>query len=564
MCDRYFPAQSSGYRAICAVNAVKHWVSLLVDLEWLCHKAQQIAKETGIPTEHVTVISPHARLRNSLMAWSTTPVRVIHQPSLRNSFVASLAAVWLAGRRVFARRHKPLLNKPRERSVGVTAAWGLASGRFDDFFWWRRTRIPSDRLTYLFDRPDFQPTAERVAEARAMGIGAVALNRCAFGDAAHLLMEERQALPDLLRDGLFAWRLALRSFGLNELDRHMLSQMLRQHLQASELAAQYKALGLVAVFHHQEGQADVAALAIELVGGIRVGYNWSCFDFPDSCALRTHHVFFVWGSHEAQICLDAGSVTQHLLISGCPINEIRPEGRHRQAAQEAAHEIRRRDVRCVLALFDAGTSSSNFYRFFLEWLLDDPTIGFLVKPKTDQWDEVRANGLNGIVQCALDTGRICVLDSDALPRDAALAADFSVGISSLSAVVVSALAGARVLYLDYARLDQGPLKPYATLHSLGPNRCVFYDPESLKDAVQKYVQNPGSNPHLGDASPVIHRFDPFRDGKASQRIGEYVGWYLEGLDSGLGRDRSLEQATSRYAKKWGVEAVVRGLSTAGT
>jgi hypothetical protein len=78
--------------------------------------------------------------------------------------------------------------------------------------------------------------------------------------------------------------------------------------------------------------------------------------------------------------------------------------------------------------------------------------------------------------------------------------------------------------------------------------------------VQKYVQNPGSNPHLGDASPVIHRFDPFRDGKASQRIGEYVGWYLEGLDSGLDRDRSLEQASRRYADRWGSDKVIRGLS----
>jgi hypothetical protein len=148
---------------------------------------------------------------------------------------------------------------------------------------------------------------------------------------------------------------------------------------------------------------------------------------------------------------------------------------------------------------------------------------------------------------------------NASPADAALSCNFAVGIVSSSAAVVSALQGARVLYLDYEQIDQGPLKPYATLHRLGPNRCVFYDPQSLKHAVQQYAENPDANPHLGDVSSVIDQFDPFRDGKASQRIGEYVRWYLERVDRGLCRDEALKQATRNYADKWGEDKVVRGL-----
>ena len=113
--------------------------------------------------------------------------------------------------------------------------------------------------------------------------------------------------------------------------------------------------------------------------------------------------------------------------------------------------------------------------------------------------------------------------------------------------------------IDYGHIDREPLTQYATLHSLGPKRCVFHDHETLRQAVLEYFHDPSSNPHLGDVTPIIDQFDPFRDGKASQRIGEYVQWYLEGQDQGLTRDDSLNKATRKYADKWGADKVVRGL-----
>ena len=97
--------------------------------------------------------------------------------------------------------------------------------------------------------------------------------------------------------------------------------------------------------------------------------------------------------------------------------------------------------------------------------------------------------------------------------------------------------------------------------SLGEKRCVFYDPESLKQAVLEYIDNPATNPCLGDASPVLDEFDPFRDGKASERIGEYISWYLEGLDKNLEKDVALQEATQKYAAKWGTEKVIRNSQT---
>ena len=94
---------------------------------------------------------------------------------------------------------------------------------------------------------------------------------------------------------------------------------------------------------------------------------------------------------------------------------------------------------------------------------------------------------------------------------------------------------------------------------MGANRCVFYDFDSMKRAVWEYIANPKSNPDLGDVPPVLDHFDPFRDGKAGDRISEYISWYLEGLDKDLSRDDSLDLATQKYADKWGADKVIRGL-----
>jgi hypothetical protein len=183
----------------------------------------------------------------------------------------------------------------------------------------------------------------------------------------------------------------------------------------------------------------------------------------------------------------------------------------------------------------------------------------LIKCKAGNWIERAGVNQAGLVDKAIKTSRIYSLDSSASPADAGRVSDFSVGIGNMSSVVVAALKGAKVFYLDYERLDESNQKPYCTLHSLGPKRCVFYNPESLKQAVLEYTDNSETNPYLGDASPILEKLDPFRDGKANMRIGNYINWYLEGIDQGWDRFKALDIATRKYADQWGREYVIKGI-----
>ena len=69
--------------------------------------------------------------------------------------------------------------------MGVHAAWGfkgLNKKRVDDFYWWRQSSIPPEQLIYIFERPGFQPTQDRLADLEKMKIKAVALDPKFSGD----------------------------------------------------------------------------------------------------------------------------------------------------------------------------------------------------------------------------------------------------------------------------------------------------------------------------------------------------------------------------------------------
>tara|TARA_Y100000590_G_scaffold429761_1_gene542648 strand:+ start:364 stop:543 length:180 start_codon:yes stop_codon:yes gene_type:complete len=55
---------------------------------------------------------------------------------------------------------------------------------------------------------------------------------------------------------------------------------------------------------------------------------------------------------------------------------------------------------------------------------------------------------------------------------------------------------------------------------------------------------------------MLADLDPFRDGKAAERIGNYINWMVEGLDSGKDRGRVLDECALRYRQEWGSDKVV--------
>jgi hypothetical protein len=138
------------------------------------------------------------------------------------------------------------------------------------------------------------------------------------------------------------------------------------------------------------------------------------------------------------------------------------------------------------------------------------------------------------------------------PSLAALAADVAVHghVIAGSAGVETALADVPTLFLDGEGWSRSPL------YDLGEDRIVFTDCEKLWEHCKEHWERPGGLSDFGLWGEKIYRFDPFRDGRAAQRMGTYLNWLLEGLRAGLPRRTVMADAAERYAVKWGRNKIV--------
>jgi hypothetical protein len=582
----FFPGLSEYSKNLLAAGVKSAWIYNLAYLIWLQAYAERVAKELNISLDRVAVVSIYATLVNELQSGSPFPkgpVPIISQPfrnfviqnlcwsiykSIKNlywSIRGSLARLFYAKRFVSKLSSKNCLPK-----IAFAAVFGINKDReqlglWDDLKWWEGSGIPSNRLVYCYDRPEFQPTAEKVEFTDSMGIQSFVLDYRFSGDSSRLILDkfvQKPIWPSFL-EVLKVLKWSFRAFFPGTLSQSVIAQSISHLVGAKWLATYYRALNVKGVLHHQLISADWHSLAAELSDGCRFGYARSYLPALSGITIGMQ-AFFCWGANDAKAYKDSGCISKYLLIAGSSIRSSQPQAETRNKYLTMVDRVRISGANYVLALFDSSFDSKEFYSFFLNWLVKDPNLGLIVKSKGGEkaspWFDVQADGLGGLVERALKTGRLQIASARASPADIATIVDFSVGIGTYSAVVMSALEGARVFFVDFERMDQGmAMQSTFLLHTLGPNRCVFYDFGSVKRAVLEFVNNPESAPDLGNASPVLDLIDPFRDGLASQRISEYIKWYMDGRDNGLNRDDALLQATEKYAAKWGEDKVVRGL-----
>lgn len=155
-------------------------------------------------------------------------------------------------------------------------------------------------------------------------------------------------------------------------------------------------------------------------------------------------------------------------------------------------------------------------RALLELVVRDASIGLVTKVQFERNAASRLPGFESLVREATDTGRFVELlkgvhRNTVFPAEAAMAADMTIGHAiGSTASLEAALAGARSLMLNPYMMRDANHAKYAEADILLPSL-----PAAL-DAIGAYRQ--GRRPALGDWTPIIDHFDPFRDGHAAQRL----------------------------------------------
>ncbi|VEN74488.1 conserved hypothetical protein [Candidatus Desulfarcum epimagneticum] len=240
----------------------------------------------------------------------------------------------------------------------------------------------------------------------------------------------------------------------------------------------------------------------------------------------------------------------------------------REQAMEIRESLFENGAEHILAYFDENTvddprwyhghdfARKNYF-FLLERVLRNENIGLVLKPKAPATLRQRLGPVTDLLEETMDTGRCYLFEGGAVqgsypPAAAALAADIAIheNLAAGTAGFESALSGAPTLLMDFEGF------PGSKLYELGVGRVVFKDWESVWDACRDYFFGKNNIEGFGDWSPIINDLDPFRDGRASERIGTYLKWLLDGFKAGLDRDTVMADAAERYCNEWGQDKIV--------
>lgn len=545
------------------VNLRKVIGHLTYDLLLFVEFARYVNCRCGIANARLVILSPMAVLASATSSgWAGPDVSFIYQKSFRYSLALRFAQGIVSVLARLRLGRQPAISQPP--AVAVVGQWGLdRDAQLNDLFWWWESGIDAGRVILFFDRPGPPTRDESLRSAKKLGIRCLALNRQGAGDCSELLWRGTLSLAkagrlvkEYLR--LLGWGAVRGQTG--SWVAGQLSGMVTYASVFEEFLAQHN---VRAVFHWNDIESDFISLACEAVSAARIGYQWSNIHWPVACQARLHQVYFPWGPLHSEILSRAGSCTPHVLYSGCIFQGASPIPRRTTGASAEREAVLASGAERVLALFDNSLPCENFYQFFLERVIQDPRWGLLIKPKgvaSLPWSRGDFPALRSLYEQALATGRVRLLEPHISPARAAAAADLSIGVDINSATILAALAGHRAVHLDYVPLHESPLSQWAIFYQAGPDRLVFDNPDKLWASLNRFFDEPGSLPTLGLADKdLLSRIDPFRDGRAGHRIGEYVRWYLEGFEQGLDRDEALAEATRRYAEKWGSTMVCRGL-----
>lgn len=196
------------------------------------------------------------------------------------------------------------------------------------------------------------------------------------------------------------------------------------------------------------------------------------------------------------------------------------------------------------------------YAYLLEKVLSHPWLGLVVKPKVPKTLMKRLGPVAELLKRAQATGRCFVYEAGPIhssyaPAVAAMASDLMISghLCAGTAGMESALAGVPTLLLDP---EGWPVSP---LYRLGVGKVVFTDWPSLWKQCMEHWTRPGGVPGFGDWSSMLDELDPFRDGRATERMGVYLRWLLDGFKAGLDRETVMADAAERYSRRWGKDKI---------
>jgi len=322
------------------------------------------------------------------------------------------------------------------------------------------------------------------------------------------------------------------------------------HLYRS-LFAKYK---VKIIIQHREAlwRQAILAQAVEAVGGIMLGFNWSNYHWTTiSTHLYPQHVFFVWGKMQSEYLRKRGNTCKYILPSGLWIKksdlvdkqlaDLEGYGGFKIAIFDSSVDYKSQHSPESLSLFllriiglletnhewHAIVKSKKFYyggrsrKFYF--------TDYREKPEGEQI-VARLKKLN-------NQKRLIILDPDESPVTAASYADLSVCYGLNTAGILAALNGIPAIHWDCAGWLKFPLYKNAG------QQVLYATLDELEQAIIKASQGDKT---IGDLSFWRRQINYLGDDGAPGRVGKFIDDYMSEIIKTGNAEKSMDLAASKY------------------
>jgi len=437
------------------------------------------------------------------------------------------------------------------------------------FFWLLKSKIPHDQVLFYFVRTDFPATDVIDSLFRKNRVKSIAMSKVATRTskipvyrASMILSKMLFSLTGHLILQIFKELLHFRLESLRYLSAAL--HFVREYSKAYDF---FKCMGIKV--NVDGGDVNIGCiprwLALEAAGGVSVTYQRGPIPIQAVSLATTADVYFLFGPYFFPLIQRCESDNHTMVTCGYITDYSFTTVKERSKA--VRKRLKAKGGKFILCYFDQNSSddrsgaiplrkSDYVYERLLRWVIADETIGLICSPKRPATLISRLSKSVVLLEKAMATGRCILLDGECYtsnhPSEAAQAADIVITLLiGGTAALESALTGQRVVCLDLEGLYSYPE------YRLGRNTIVFDSLDNMIDAIDKYRGNPGSFDELGhiDMMHMIKQKDPFRDGKAAERIGQYLYWLLDAFNEGETREGAMKYANQNYAEMWGSENV---------
>ncbi len=270
---------------------------------------------------------------------------------------------------------------------------------------------------------------------------------------------------------------------------------------------------------------------------------WSLGNFPFKGVVTFQKFadrFFIWGDWHYDLLSSSNDKSSGYIVTGY-IGDIYLTRMRKEV--NILHAKHKNSFNKIIAFYDTTMAPDSFFnkvaaRNILNTIVSVATENnslVILKMKKDTY-----NVYSDIIQ---KYATHILIDHDSASLVPALSADVVIGIENSTPVVISAVHGKNVILFDSSRTIWQRWN--VLVHGITVVRSLY----DLKCELVKSL----TGVEKGNVYST-HAIDPFADGKAQYRMGNYMKYVFSVLSAG--KSESLLRADARYKKRWGDDKIL--------